>query len=212
MGVHTWEIKSWFSLESGDNKAGIFQLLYVSNLHAEKRKFLILIDLLEFLVFVEKSGGGWDDVFQFNAPQVFKLVNNCSLFVQGLHNFLACHVIKTKNTVTDSRRFNDLNPSYFGSVVSMSTAASLNIYSFNVYNSDSIARNNATLVKSETELLLCFFLILKVFSNFVAFQNYFIGLVFYLHFYFLSNWWVMGNIKMSVVLGFLGTVLPNMWA
>lgn len=212
MSVYTWEIKSWLFFKSRNYKACVFELLYITNLHAQKCHFLVLIYLFKLFIFVKETGGGGEYVFQFNAPQIFKLVDNCSLFIQSFHNFLTCHIIETKNTVTNSGRFDKFDPTNFRCVISMSPAASFNINPFNVDNSDCITRDDTSLIQCKSELLLGLLFVLEVFSDFVAFQNYSIGFILNLHFYLLWDWWIVSNIQVSIVLSFLRTVLPNVWA
>lgn len=68
----------------------------------------------------------------------------------------------------------------------MGTTTSLNIYTIDIDNSDSISRDYTSLIKMESELLLSFSFIFNVFSNFMAFENNSICLVLNLHLDFLG--------------------------
>jgi hypothetical protein len=99
------------------------------------------------------------------APKIFKIIYNICFFIQRLKNFVISNIVKTKNTITNSRWFVNFNPTNFTCIVAVSSAASLNVNSFNIDNSDSIAWNNTSLIKIESMLGFSFFLTLEVFTN-----------------------------------------------
>lgn len=76
----------------------------------------------------------------------------------------------------------------------MGSTAGLNIHSFNIDNSDYIARYNTTLIQMEPKLFLGFTFILEIFSDAMALKNNLIGLVFNGHFSLLGNWFIVGEI------------------
>ena len=80
-------------------------------MHTEQVELLTLGLLFEALVIIEEPSGGLHDLILVDAPHVLEVVDNGGLFVEGFQHFLVGHVVKTEDTVTDSRRFEDLNPS-----------------------------------------------------------------------------------------------------
>lgn len=63
----------------------------------------------------------------------------------------------------------------------MSTAASFNIYSFDIYNSNSVARNNTTLIQIEPMLGFGLLFAFEILSDWVTLQYNPISFVFDLH-------------------------------
>jgi hypothetical protein len=100
-----------------------------------------------------------------NAPKILQVINDIGLFIQRLEDFSVCNIVKTKNTITDSRWFVYFNPTNFTCIITVSSAASLNINSFNVNNSDSITWDNTSLIKIESMLRFSLFLTLEVFTD-----------------------------------------------
>lgn len=92
----------------------------------------------------------------------------------------------------------------------MGTTACLNIDVLNVYDSDCVAGNDTSLIKVETELLLSSLLVFEVFSDWMALQNNLVSLVFDLHFFLLTDGFVVSDINVSIVFSLLSTVLPDM--
>ena len=76
----------------------------------------------------------------------------------------------------------------------MGPAASFNVHSLYIYDSDNIAWDDASLVKVKAELFLSFTLIFKVFINFMSLKNYFVGFIFDLHLDLLAYRFIMGDI------------------
>ena len=62
----------------------------------------------------------------------------------------------------------------------------------------------------EPKLFFSFCFILNVFINFMALEDYFISLIFYLHFDFLCQRSMMSQINVGIILCLLSTILPNM--
>lgn len=63
----------------------------------------------------------------------------------------------------------------------MSSTASLDVHLVNIDHPDGVSWNNTTLIKVESVLLFCLAFILKVFVNWVPFENYSICLILYFH-------------------------------
>lgn len=80
----------------------MFSLRNISNLHGDKTHLLTLGFFLVLFVVIEESLGGLCDLGLVNAPHVLEIVDDFGLFVQRVHNFLSCHVVQSKDTVTDS--------------------------------------------------------------------------------------------------------------
>lgn len=93
----------------------------------------------------------------------------------------------------------------------MSTTTCLNINTLNVNNSDSVTRNNTSLIEVESMLFFSSLLVLKVFRNWMSLKNNFISFILNLHFFFFSNRLIVSNINMSIMFSLLSTMLPNMW-
>jgi hypothetical protein len=96
-------------------------------------------------------------------------------------------VIESQNTITDSGCLDELDPAYLTRVVSMCPTTCLNIHIVDVYNPDSVAWHNTSLVKVKAMLLLGCLFVLEVFGDLVTLQDYFVCLVFDLHFLFLGD-------------------------
>ena len=71
-------------------------------MHAQEGTLLAVANLLVFLSFVEEPSSGAHYVFQFNAPECLKLVDDLGLFIECFHDFLASHVVEPKNSIADS--------------------------------------------------------------------------------------------------------------
>ena len=142
---------------------------------------------LEFFIIFKESLCCSYYFILIDAPKIFKIVDDISFFVQRFKNFVVGNIVKTQNTVTDSCRFVNLYPTYLTCIVTVSSAASLNIDSFDVHNSDSVAGNNTSLIEVESMLRFSFFLTLEIFADRMAFQNDSVGLVLNLHFFFFGN-------------------------
>jgi hypothetical protein len=76
------------------------------------------------------------------------------LYVHQLDSFFLSDIVQPDDTIRDSLSLDELDPAYFGSVVTMCTAASLSIYAFNFNDSEFISWNNTTLIEMETKLQL----------------------------------------------------------
>ena len=142
---------------------------------------------LEFFVILKESFSCSYNLILVDAPKIFKIVDDISFFVQRFKNFVVGNIVKTQNTVTDSCRFVNFYPTYLTCIVTVSSAASLNIDSFDVHNSNSISWNNASLIEVESMLRFCFFLTLKIFADRMTLQNDSVSLVLNLHLFFFRN-------------------------
>lgn len=94
----------------------------------------------------------------------------------------------------------------------MGAAAGFDVDVLNVHYSDSVARDDTTLVEVEAVLLFCCFFVLKVFGNRMTLEYDFIRLILYFHLLLLGNGLIMRNINMRIVLGLFRPMLPNMWS
>lgn len=92
----------------------------------------------------------------------------------------------------------------------MSSTACLHIHVLDIDHSDSISRNDTPLIQIESMLRLSLFFAFKVLMNRMAFQNYSISLVLYLHLHLLRNRGIVSYVKMSIILCLFCTILPNM--
>ena len=92
----------------------------------------------------------------------------------------------------------------------MGTTTGLSVYILDVHHSDNIAWYDTSLVKVKSKLFFCLTFILEVFFYWMTLQNDLVSLVFYLHFDFLADRRIMGNINVGISFCFFGTVLPNM--
>ena len=189
-----WEVKSQLSFKRRNNESVKFALSNITSMHRQKTEFLALSFFLEFLVIFEKSLSCSYNLILVNAPKIFKVIDDMSFFIQRLKNFVISNIVKTKNTITDSCWFVDFNPTDFTCIVTMSSAASLDINSFNIHNSDGIAWDNTSLIKVESMLRFSLFLTLEVFMNRMTFQNNSVSLVLNFHLFFFSNRSVMSDV------------------
>lgn len=113
MGLDVGEVKSQLLLDRGDDEEVLLGLGDVSNMHAEKAELLTLSLLFEALVIIKEPSGGLHDLILVDSPHILKIIDDCGLFIEGFQHFLVGHVVKTEDTITDSGRFEDLNPTDF---------------------------------------------------------------------------------------------------
>lgn len=113
MGLDVGEVKSQLLLNRRDDEKILLGFRDVSNMHAEKAEFLTLGLLFEALVIIEEPSGGLHDLILVDPPHVFKVIDDCGLFIEGFQHFLVGHVVKTEDTITDSSRFEDFDPTDF---------------------------------------------------------------------------------------------------
>ncbi len=125
--------------------------------------------LLELLVVIEESIGSWDNFILFDTPEILELVDNCGLFVEVLHNFLSDHVIQSQDTIRDSGGLEDLDPTNFVGVVSVSSTASLDVNSFDINDSDCVSWYDTSLIQVEAELFLSSFLVFEILADGMSF-------------------------------------------
>lgn len=209
MGLHVGEVESELFFERGDEEEIVLGLSDVPDVHAEQTDLLGLGLLLVFLVVLEESLGSLNDFALIDTPEVLQIVDDGRFFVEGLQHLLVCHVIETQDAVTDSRGLEDLDPSNFGSVVAVGSAAGLHVDSFDIHHTDLVARDDTSLIEIESVLGLCLLLALEVLSNGVTLEDDAVGLVLDLHFHLLTDGGVVGDIQMGVVFSLLRTVLPD---
>ena len=94
----------------------------------------------------------------------------------------------------------------------MSTAASLGINTINVDYSKGVAWDDTSLIKLESELLLCLCLVHEILVDSVAVVDYSVGLVLNLSLLILGETLVVSNVEMSTLDGLLSTILPDVRA
>lgn len=184
----------------------------VPDVHAEQTDLLGLGLLLVLLVVLEESLGSLDNLALVDTPEVLQVVDDRRFFIEGLQHLLVCHVVETQDTVTDSGRLEDLNPSYFGSVITVGSAACLHIDSFDIDHTNLVSRDDTSLVEIESMLGLSLLLALEVLPDGVALEDDAIGLILDLHLHLLADGGVVGDIQMGVILSLLSTVLPDVRA
>lgn len=128
--------------------------------------------------------------------------------VKNLNSSFLGNIVKSYYTIWNSLSLKNSNPAYFSSVVTMSTATSFCVNTFDVNNSQGVAWNNTSLIKMETKLLFCISLIHEVFVDIVAIVDNSVGFIFNCFFFILWNTLIVGDIQMSLVYSLLGTILP----
>ena len=179
-------------------------------MHSKKTDLLALSLLLIFFIVFEETFGSGYNLILIDTPKVLQIINNVCLFVQRFENLEVRNKIQTQNTIADSCRFENFDPSNLVGVVTMSTAASFDINPFDIHNSNSVTWNNTPLVQVKTEFRLCFLFAFKVLTNWVSFQDDLVSFVLNLHLNLFGQGSVMSDVQMSVVFSFFSTVLPNM--
>lgn len=113
MGLDVGEVKGQLLLNRWNDEEILLGFGDVSNMHAEKTEFLTLSLLFESLIIIEEPSSGLHDFILVDAPHILKVIDDCGLFIEGFQHFLVGHVVQTEDTITDSRRFEDLYPSDF---------------------------------------------------------------------------------------------------
>ena len=100
MRVHRGEIQRHFLL-NGRHNVSIDIIITsaflwdVPTVHAQKRQFLILRFFLKPLVLREELVGGLVDIFLFDSPELFKLVDDFGFLVESVHDFFPGDVVQS---------------------------------------------------------------------------------------------------------------------
>lgn len=209
MSLDVGEVKRQLLLDGRNKEQILLGFGDVTDMHAEQAEFLTLRLLFESLVIIEESSGGLHDLILVDSPHILKVVDDCGLFIERFQDFFVSHVVKTQDTVADSRGFEDLDPADFGGVVAVSAAACLHVDSFDVDDSDLVTWHNTALVKIEAVLGLCLLLALEVFLDWMALKDDPVCFVFDLHFDLFCDGRVMSDVKMGIVFGLFCSVLPD---
>lgn len=103
-----------------------------------------------------------------DTPKFLEMVDDASLLVEDWKNLLTSDVIKSDNTIAHSCCLEDLDPANLVSVVTMCTAACLDVGFFDVDDTEVVSWNDTSLVEAESILLLGFSLIHEVFLDWSA--------------------------------------------
>ena len=96
---------------------------------------------------MEEAKRGVFDLILIHAPSLAKIVKNISFIVEHFNGAFLCNIFKPDDTIRDSRRSEDSDPAYLARVVSMRSAASFGINTFNIDNTKRVSRHNTTLIK-----------------------------------------------------------------
>lgn len=187
MGLEGGEVEGELLLEGGHDEEVLLGFADVSHVHGEQADLLSLRFLLELLVVLEESLCSLDDFGLVDAPEVLQSVDHRCFFVEGLQNLLVGHVVKTQDTVTDTRALEDLDPADFRSVVAVGSAAGLHINTLDINHADLIARHDTALVEVEAMLGLCLLLAFEVLADGMGFEDDAVGFILDLHFLLLGD-------------------------
>jgi len=170
---------------------------------------LLRSKVVQSLVFVEETGSGLFELTLIDTPGVHEVVEDSVFGVHDLNCALLANVVESDDTVGNSGRFDDANPTDLGSVVSVSTTASFTVDALDVDNSKSVSGNDTTLVQVEAVLLLSVGLVHEGFLDVDASVDDSVGSVLNGVLFFLSQGLVVSDIEMSLLGGLLGTSLPD---
>ena len=106
-----------------------------------------------------------------DRPHIAELVKNISFLVQNCNSALLCDILKSYDTIRDSATLKNSDPSDLTCLVAMGSTAGFGINSCNINNSERVTRNNTTLIKGISILLLSFSLIHEAHLNLVTFVD-----------------------------------------
>ena len=95
---------------------------------------------------MEEAKGGVLELLLVDTPSVTEVVQDSSLAVENLNCSLLANVLKTDDTVGDTRRSEDADPTNLGGVISMGSTAGLSVDAFDVDNTERVAWHDTALV------------------------------------------------------------------
>lgn len=134
------------------------------------------------------------------------------LIIKNLNGSFLGNIVKSDNTIRNSLTLKNSNPTDFGSVITVSTTTSFCVNTFDVNNSQSVSWNNTTLIKMESKLFFSFSLVHEILVDVVTVVNDSVGFIFNCLLFILAKTLVVSDIQMSLINGFLSTILPHMRA
>lgn len=117
------------------------------------------------LVFGEKFVGGSQNILLIDAPKSVKTVDNLGLVIKHLYNPLTGHKVETNNAISDPFSSKHLHPTHLTSIITVSSAAGLNIGILNLNNPELVSGHHSPLVEQEAVLPLGISLVDKTLIN-----------------------------------------------
>ena len=105
--------------------------------------------ILKVFHFFENFGGLFDNLGLRDTPKFDELVDDLGLLIEHVNSDSSCHVIKSEYTVLDACGFKDFDPADFASIVTVRSAACLDVSVCDVDNSQVVTWDDTTLVEAE---------------------------------------------------------------
>jgi len=108
---------------------------------------LLFVISLQALGVVEETKSCVLDLLLVNTPSLTEVVEDGSFTVKDLDCTLLGDILESNNTVRDTGRLEDADPTDFRSIVGVGTTACFSINSFDIDNTKRVAWHDTTLIE-----------------------------------------------------------------